>query len=110
VTNISPPHCGRRPKTSKGRNRGEGHVLGGARELGYGDLAVEGQRLRSARRWSEWWRLALPVIVRRLSGLRAGVWRKMVWRTQHWSAPCCGRLRSERTGERLFGVVAVRLS
>ena len=24
-------HGGRRPKTSKGRNRGEGHVLGGAR-------------------------------------------------------------------------------
>src|SRR5271155_4981852 len=31
-----------RPKTSKGRNRGKGHVLGGAARSGYGDLTVGG--------------------------------------------------------------------
>jgi hypothetical protein len=40
------PHaCGRRLKTSKGRNREKGHVLGRAHALSYGDLGAGGPQL-----------------------------------------------------------------
>jgi hypothetical protein len=56
-----------------------GARIGRCRALSYGDLAVDGQRLRSAPRRTERWRWRCCSDVRRLSDLRASVWGRSVW-------------------------------
>src|SRR6266436_1497470 len=88
--------------------------IGRCRVLSYGDLAVGVPQLRSAARRAERWGWRCSSVGRRFSDLRAGMSLKIgaavAWWTQRWSELSRGGLRSEQTGERLFGVVALRLS
>ncbi len=77
------------------------------RALSYGDLAASGPQLSSAARVNSALRMTMQVRAMRSFDLRAGVSVKsggaVGWARESGSELRRGRLRSDQTGERLFG-------